>query len=88
MIHRSYDHAQPQNEVGWGKVPESIDELITCEEGMAHVVYQGVIGPGEFLRCPIPLPDGPLTGKIAITATFCFASDTDPQDPINYTRRA
>lgn len=23
---------------------------------------------------------------VTITATFCFASATDPQDPLNYTR--
>jgi hypothetical protein len=27
-----------------------------------------------------------MSGMVAIKATFCFATQTDPQDPINYTR--
>jgi len=32
------------------------------------------------------MPDGALQGKIEISATFCYATETDPKDPINYTR--
>jgi hypothetical protein len=28
----------------------------------------------------------PMAGMVEITATFCFATATDPQDPLNYTR--
>ena len=34
----------------------------------------------------IPIPSDPMTGMVEITATFCFATPTDPQDPLNYTR--
>ena len=34
----------------------------------------------------IPIPTEPMAGLVNITATFCFASATDPQDPLNYTR--
>jgi hypothetical protein len=27
-----------------------------------------------------------MSGMVEITATFCFATPTDPQDPLNYTR--
>jgi hypothetical protein len=32
------------------------------------------------------MPDEELRGKIEISATFCYATETDPKDPINYTR--
>src|SRR5262249_39587830 len=42
--------------------------------------------PGKYLRAHIPMPPGPLKGVFTIAATICFATLTDPQDPINYTR--
>ncbi|REK21124.1 MAG: hypothetical protein DWQ41_22165, partial [Planctomycetota bacterium] len=34
----------------------------------------------------LPLPSGNLEGMVTLTATFCFACETDPHDPSNYTR--
>jgi hypothetical protein len=34
----------------------------------------------------IPIPSEPMSGIVEIAATFCFATPTDPQDPLNYTR--
>lgn len=73
-------------EVGWGKVPEDIFEVITCPAGVARVVYQGELKPGKYIRASLPLPTGGLTGKIKLKATFCYASPTDPQDAAAYTR--
>lgn len=86
LVHCTEQHKLPAFEVGWGRLPESIDELVVCGDGMARVVYQGELTPAQYLRTPIPLPSGNLEGRITITATFCFASETDPQDPSNYTR--
>ncbi len=83
-------HAQPsthhKHDVGWGRVPENIEDLVICEPGTAHVLYQGLLDPARYLRAQIPLPAGTLQGKIEISATFCYATETDPKDPINYTR--
>ncbi|MFW6681581.1 hypothetical protein [Komagataeibacter intermedius] len=38
------------------------------------------------LRAPLPIPTGGLQGKIRLKATFCYASPTDPQDAVTYTR--
>jgi hypothetical protein len=73
-------------EIGWGRVPQRLDEIVLCRDGLVRVVYQGVLTPAQYLRTAIPLPAGPLVGMVTITATFCFASKTDPQDPSNYTR--
>ncbi len=72
--------------VGWGRVPADINQLITCGEGEARIIYQGELRPGKFLRAPIPLPNFQLEGKVRLRATFCYASPVDPQDAGAYTK--
>jgi hypothetical protein len=74
------------HQVGWGRVPDDINRLITCEEGEARIIYQGELRPGKFLRTPVPLPTFELAGKARIRATFCYASPVDPQDAAAYTK--
>lgn len=86
LVHHAESGAHHKHDVGWGRVSERIEDLIVCEPGTAHVVYQGVLDAAKYLRARIPLPSGPVQGKFEISATICFATETDPKDPINYTR--
>lgn len=87
LVHATQRHVTADDtEVGWGRVPEDINEIITCGNGVARIIYQGVLKPGKFLRAPVPLPNGELKGKVKITATFCYASPTDAQDACAYTK--
>jgi hypothetical protein len=86
LIHKADKDVKNRNEVGWGRIPNSVEDLITCGPNIAHVIYQGELTPGKWLRAPIPMPPPPLLGSITISATFCFVSETDPQDPLAYTR--
>jgi len=86
LIHHSEDAGHDQREVGWGRIPSEIENLILCPDGTAHVLYQGELEPGRYLRARIPLPSTGLSGNITISATFCYATETDPQDLLNYTR--
>jgi hypothetical protein len=72
--------------VGWGRVPADLNQLITCGDGEARIIYQGELRPGKFLRAPIPLPPFQLEGKVRLRATFCYASPVDPQDAGAYTK--
>ena len=76
----------PVHEIGWGRIPQGLDAFVICQDGEARIVYQGDLTPGQYLRTPVPLPQGKLDGKVTVTATFCFACQTDPHDPGNYTR--
>ncbi len=76
----------PVHEIGWGRVPQDLKSIVICPDGEARVVYQGDLTPGQYLRTPVPLPAGKLEGMVTLTATFCFACQTDPHDPSNYTR--
>ena len=86
MIHAADPKNHSPLEVGWGKIPTSLDELIACEDGVARIIYQGELKPGKFLRAPVPLPENLTDGKVTIKATFCYASPVDPQDSSAYTK--
>ncbi len=86
LVHSADPSTYDRNEVGWGKIPEDLMTIITCPVGVARVVYQGELKPGKYLRALLPLPAAGLTGKIRLTATFCYASPTDPQDAAAYTQ--
>ncbi len=86
LIHSAIDSGYDQVEVGWGKIPDDINDIVTCGDDCIRVLYQGKLNPSEWLKVPIPLPDRAITGKVTIKATLCFTTLVDPQDPVNYTR--
>jgi hypothetical protein len=87
VIHAAHAHdTGSAEEIGWGRVPSDLKELIVCGDGMARIVYQGRLSPGKFLRAHVPLPKGPLEGMVKLTATFCYASPVDVEDAAAYTK--
>jgi hypothetical protein len=86
LVHCSEDDSENRVEHGWGRVPLDINNVIICPDNSARVVYQGFLSPAEYLRAQIPIPLEALVGDVGIRATFCFNTETDPQDPGNYTR--
>jgi hypothetical protein len=86
LLHGCDDGGHDKREVGWGKIPADIDAIAMSDDQTAHIVYQGELNPASWLRMQVPIPVGSMSGMVTLTATFCFASATDPQDPLNYTR--
>jgi len=86
LIHAADQNGHESVDVGWGKIPEDLMDVITCPSGVARIVYQGELKPGKYIRAPIPLPEAALTGKVKVKATFSFACTTDPQNSASYTR--
>jgi hypothetical protein len=86
LLHRADDAGYDKAEVGWGRIPNDVNEIVLTDEYAAHIIYQGELRPASWIRMQIPIPQDPMTGMVEITATFCFATSTDPQDPLNYTR--
>ena len=86
LIHSAESNAEPRDEVGWGRLPTNLDDFLVCPDGSFRVVYQDEITPAHYRRVHVPLPSQGLTGKVHITATFCFATPTDPEHPGNYTK--
>lgn len=85
LIHRTDANGHMREEVGWGRVPGSVDDIITCPNSCVRIVYQDEITASKYRRLRIPIPDN-LRGMVTITATFCFATEVDPEHPGNYTR--
>jgi hypothetical protein len=86
LVHSARQNGFDKTEVGWGKVPDSLTDIITSPPGVARVVYQGELKPGKYLRASIPIPKAGLLGRVRLKATFCFASPIDPQEASCYTR--
>jgi hypothetical protein len=86
LIHHTKKNSEARTDVGWGCFPENIDEIITCSDDEATLIYQGVLTAGQWLKAPIPFPSIELNGDVTLTATFCYASKFDPEHPVNYTR--
>jgi subtilase family protein len=86
LLHTCDDGGHDKAEVGWGRIPADVDAIVLTDQYAAHIVYQGVLRPASWVRIQIPIPNDPMTGMVDLAATFCFATPTDPQDPLNYTR--
>jgi len=86
LIHASDRADYNINEVGWGKLPDDLDRIVTCGTGQARIVYQGQLTARKRLRAALPLPNNGVAGKVKLRATFCYACSTDPQDSVAYTR--
>lgn len=74
------------NDVGWGRVTEEINDIIMCGDGVARIIYQGLLRPGKYLRAPVPLPNTQLKGNVQLSATFCYACSVDVEDSAAYTK--
>ncbi len=87
LIHCAEEQAVASaNDVGWGRIPGDLNDIIMCGDGTARIIYQGLLRPGKYLRAPVPLPDKQLQGNVKLTATFCYASPVDVEDAAAYTK--
>ena len=86
LIHRAEKSEHPREEVGWGRCARTLDDIVICDDDTIRVVYQGLISPAKYIRAPVPMPVGKISGNAVITATICYKSQTDPHHPGNYTR--
>ena len=87
MIHAADANADVSaEEGGWGRISQDVNDVIMCGDGVARIIYQGMLRPGKYLRAPVPLPLTQLDGTVRITATFCYASPVDIEDSAAYTK--
>lgn len=86
LIHCAERACYDSKEVGWGRAPSLLEELILCPETESRIIYQGILKPGKYLRFNIPLPKNFLDGPVKIRATVCITTQIDPQDTSSYTR--
>jgi len=86
LVHCCQRDGDRCTEMGWGRVPVDLSQIVTCADHEVRVVYQGKLAAGKYFSAPIPYPDGVLRGNVTIRATVCFSTSTDPLHPVHYTR--
>jgi hypothetical protein len=40
LIHHADAGDHHRHEVGWGRLPEELEDFVVCRKGEAHIVYQ------------------------------------------------
>ncbi len=87
MIHTAkHPNAVPDNLFGHGCVPQSIDDILFCDERSITVVFQGGILPEKIVSLPIPWPTGKvIPGKVQVTWTIAALPPVDLNHPSDYT---
>jgi hypothetical protein len=87
LIHSAvHPNGLPDHLLGHGCVPESVDDILTCDEGSVTVVFQGDIIPTRYIQLPIPLPTSlEIPGKVQIAWTIAGLPPTDLNHPGDYT---
>ena len=86
LIHHAEKKKLERREIGWGRFPVDISDIVYCNDNQVKVIYQGVLEPSKYMRAFIPFPDAEINGNINIKATFCFTSNIDIEHPVNSTR--
>ncbi|OOF59705.1 S8 family peptidase [Rodentibacter myodis] len=86
LVHHAEPKDFPRNEIGWGRFPNDINDIIYCSDDEVKVIYQGILKPSQYMRALIPIPNIPIRGSVTLRATFCFSTSVDPEHSLNYTR--
>jgi len=86
LLHCCKNNEDNTKNIGWGLIPHELSDVMECDEGEVRVVYQGSLQPSKYIRALIPMPADIIPNFVTLSATFSFNTDTDPQDPANYTR--
>ena len=86
MVHNANKCGHETKDVGWGRMPNSPEEVIGCLDDEAVIVYQGELQQSQHLRVPLPLPRNIDCKWVHLKATFCINTVTDPEHPLHYTR--
>ena len=88
LLHNANQKEYESIDVGWGKLPNSIDDFILCKDNQVQVIFQGTIKARQYMKFEIPLPDdiSEVGGNYSMKGTLCISTDVNPAHPSNYTR--
>lgn len=86
LIHTAEPRADGRDDVGWGRLPATLEDLVVCGPGSVRVLYQGTLDPAGYVRMPLPLPPKQLRGKVTVTATIVYAAPVDVSHSDAYTK--
>ena len=86
LIHATVEGGKKvhSNEIGFGILPEHIDEIISCSEKSYTLIYNGEIEADKYIKFEIPWVDG-IQGKVYFRWTSVILTDVDVSSPDDYT---
>ena len=87
LIAHSAERLEDQDvlDVGYGRVPADITEVIGCGPDQVKLIYRGLIGRDEVRSFQLPLPAAATSGKYDLRWTLAFTTGTDSAEAGDYT---
>jgi hypothetical protein len=84
------DVAREPSEVGYGRVPASFVERLTCAPNEATILYEDTLRRAQTMMLRVPIPEAlleELGGRyVRLRWTLTFTSLVDATDPVDYSR--
>jgi hypothetical protein len=75
-----------QIEVGFGRAPRNVEQILECSDKRVSVLYQGLLSPRQGWKLPFLLPVGfDGNGNVTFSWTMAFSPDVMPSAPDEYT---
>lgn len=89
LIHAAQHSNQVCNELGYGIIDQSVDELLRCDENRVTIIYSSSINPTAHAKLLIPLPvNANITGDVHLSWTISTLTKTNPLHLEDYTESA
>lgn len=82
-VHPNEEH---DKHLGFGALPDSVEEILGCTENKVTVLYKNRILPTKFAKVNIPFVEGlEYKGPVDITWTIAIATPPNPNHSEDYT---
>lgn len=89
LIHSATHPEYVDNNMGYGYVDQSVDEMLYCSDKQVTVVYSSSIIPTRMAKLPIPFPlNAQNAGMIDLSWTIAVLTKTNPLHVEDYTESA
>jgi len=89
LIHSAQNPNQVDNEMGYGIVDQSVDEILKNDHNHVTVIYSSSLNPTSYAKLPIPLPvNAQLNGDVHLSWTIATLSKANALHVEDYTESA
>ncbi|MGL4820081.1 MAG: S8 family peptidase, partial [Bacilli bacterium] len=89
IVHSARNPNQVDNEMGYGIVDLTVDEMLQCKSNHVTVIYSSALNPAAYAKLPIPLPvNASIDGDVHLTWTITTLSKANPLHIEDYTESA
>ncbi|MGW8428832.1 S8 family peptidase [Peribacillus simplex] len=87
LIHAAKNNTIADNELGYGFINQSVEDIINCEQNAVTIIYSNSIQPTHIAKLPIPLPNNiTYKGKVEVSWTIAVLSKANVLHSDEYTQ--